>query len=88
MEKQTRQLYLKILGEKLKRSRVTHGLSLRRLSILCDIDHSDISKIERGQINMRVGTLIALTKALDIHLKNIFDFEIVTDDEQPDPPSY
>ena len=83
MEKATTQLYLKILGGKLKRSRITQGLSLRRLSILCDIDHSDISKIERGQINMRVGTLIALTKALGIHLRNILDFDVENNDEQP-----
>jgi ribosome-binding protein aMBF1 (putative translation factor) len=43
---------LKRLGLNIKKLREAKGLSFRELSYACEIDHSKISKIEKGLINI------------------------------------
>ena len=56
---------LKRLGLNIKRLREAKGLSFRELSYACEIDHSKISKIEKGQINITFTTILQLAKALE-----------------------
>ncbi|WP_294243654.1 helix-turn-helix transcriptional regulator [uncultured Chryseobacterium sp.] len=67
--------FLEHLGNQIKKLRKERGLSLRQLAQLCDIDYSDISKIEKGQRNIQISTLLELTRGLDIHPKDLFDFK-------------
>lgn len=67
--------FLEHLGNQIKKLRRERGLSLRQLAQLCDIDYSDISKIEKGQRNIQISTLLELTRGLDIHPKDLFDFK-------------
>jgi transcriptional regulator with XRE-family HTH domain len=57
---------LKEFGENLKRIRTRKGYSLRALSYECAIDFSDIAKIERGEVNPTLLTLLQLAHALQI----------------------
>jgi transcriptional regulator with XRE-family HTH domain len=57
---------LKRLGLNIKKLREAKGLSFRELSYACEIDHSKISKIEKGQINITFTTILQLAKALEI----------------------
>ncbi|GEN77170.1 helix-turn-helix domain-containing protein [Chryseobacterium hagamense] len=68
--------FLELFGNQIKTLRKEKGLSLRQLAQLCDIDYSDISKIEKGQRNIQISTILELTKGLDIHPKDLFDFKI------------
>ena len=72
--------YLKSLGANLRKTREAKGLSLRELSALCTIDHSDIGKMERGETNITILTLIEISKALEVHPKKILEFDIDFDD--------
>lgn len=56
---------LKRLGLNIKKLREAKGLSFRELSYACEIDHSKISKIEKGQINITFTTILQLAKALE-----------------------
>lgn len=49
------------------------GISQRELASLCTIDHSDISKIERGEINITVLTLLELAMALEVKAKLLLE---------------
>lgn len=71
--------FLEHLGHRIKLLRKEKGLSLRQLAQLCDIDYSDISKIEKGQRNIQVFTILELAKGLGIHPKELFDFDIDID---------
>lgn len=77
MIRQSDKANLKKLGANIKRLRETKNLSLRELSYECDIDNSKISKIEKGQVNVTVTTILQLAKALAVHptelLKTDFD---------------
>lgn len=75
MGKDPRQEYLKKFGENLKQIRESKNLSQRSMSALCNIDHSDISKIENGEKNITLLTLHELAMALDIKPKKLLDFE-------------
>ena len=41
----------------------------------CNIDYSDIGKIERGNRNIQMSTVLELAKGLGVHPKELFDFE-------------
>ncbi len=66
MIRQSDKINLKRLGLNIKKLREAKGLSFRELSYACEIDHSKISKIEKGQINITFTTILQLSKALEI----------------------
>ncbi|WP_026837731.1 helix-turn-helix domain-containing protein [Gillisia sp. JM1] len=61
-------------GGKLKKLRVFKNLSYRQMAQRCDLDYSYISKIEKGQHNIQLTTVLELSKGLDIMPKELFDF--------------
>lgn len=67
---------LKRLGENIKSLRTKKNLSLRQLAAECNIDHSDIAKIEKGEINITILTLVELAKGLEVNPKKLVDFEV------------
>mgnify|MGYP001298877257 CR=1 FL=1 len=75
MGKELDQNQLRKFGERFKVIRTEKNLSFRRLSQLCDIDYSDLSKIEKGQINITLLTLIDLAKGLGVHPRELLDVE-------------
>lgn len=63
-------------GKRVEKFRKKLGLSYRELAQKCDVDHSNISKIEKGEVDLRISTIQELSKGLEIHPKDLFDFEI------------
>lgn len=66
--------YLKKLGKRVKQVRTEKGLSTYQLSYDTDVPRSQISAIEKGDINATISTLKALCSGLGISLKELFDF--------------
>ena len=54
--------------EELKTAREAQGLSQRKLSQLVGIPQGHISKIESGNVDLRVSSLIQLARALGLEL--------------------
>ena len=54
-------------GKRLQKLREKKKLSLRDVAANCDLDDSNISKIEHGKFNVTLGTIVELAKGLDIH---------------------
>jgi len=71
---------LKVFGENLKNLRKSKSFSLRALSYECDIDYSDINKIEKGQKNITLTTIIELANGLSVQPKRLLDFDLPTDE--------
>ena len=63
-------------GKQIEKFRVDQNLSFRQLAQRCDIDHSNISKIEKGEINIQLSSMQQLAKGLNIHPKEFLDFEL------------
>ena len=71
-----RRNYLNSFGKNLKTIRTkSKKLSLRKLAANCNIDHSDIGKMEKGETNMTLLTIFDLAKGLGVHPKKLLDFE-------------
>jgi transcriptional regulator with XRE-family HTH domain len=56
--------------------REERNLSLRSLAAKCDLDDSQISKIENGKTNIQLSTIFELAKGLDVEPKALLDFKI------------
>lgn len=64
---------LTAFGGNLKKIRNSKGLSLRALAAACSsLDHSDIAKIERGETNATLLTIIQLARGLDVAPEELF----------------
>lgn len=73
--------FLHHFGKRLEHFRTKQNLSFRQLALNCNIDHSDIRKIEKGERNIQLSTILELAKGLGIHPKELFDFEMNIDQE-------
>jgi transcriptional regulator with XRE-family HTH domain len=74
MAKNTENAYLLNFGRHLSTLRKSKKLSLRKLAAKCNIEHADIVRYEKGEINMTLLTIIELAKGLEIPLKELIDF--------------
>lgn len=61
-------------GENLRRLRDSKGLSLNDLASRCQLDKSNISKIENGHFNLQLTKIFDLAEGLGIHAKDLLDF--------------
>ncbi|TXD81178.1 helix-turn-helix transcriptional regulator [Subsaximicrobium wynnwilliamsii] len=67
--------FLISFGKLLADHRQKRKLSYRELAQLCDVDHSQISRIEKGQVSIQLTTLFELARGLDVHPKELLDFK-------------
>jgi len=63
-------------GDNLKKIREDKGYSLRQLASKCDLDDSQMSKIENGKWDVQLSTIFELAKGLDIEPKELLNFNI------------
>ncbi len=63
---------LKSVGEKIKQKRKEMDLSQAVLSYDANIPRNQVGRIERGEINTTITTLLKICKALKIELKELF----------------
>ena len=62
---------LEQFGDKLKKLRITKGLTLEQLAFEADIELSQVHRVEKGKVNPTLTTLMALAKGLDITLAEL-----------------
>ncbi|PXY40861.1 XRE family transcriptional regulator [Flavobacterium cheongpyeongense] len=64
-----------LFGKQIEKLRTDQKLSLRQLAQRCDLDHSDIAKYEKGEVNIKLSTVYELIKGLQLSPQTVFDFE-------------
>lgn len=64
----------KMFATKLRELRLSKKLSKTRLSELAGLDISYIGKIERCEKSPNLRTIAKLATALDVHVKELFNF--------------
>jgi transcriptional regulator with XRE-family HTH domain len=62
-------------GLNLKRLREQQGLSQEELHYRANISKNQIGNIERGEVNTTISTVFVIAKALQIDMKELFQFE-------------
>jgi transcriptional regulator with XRE-family HTH domain len=68
-------VYLREFGKNLRQIRLAKGLSQEDIAFETDISTNQVGRIERGEINTGICTLLEISKVLKIPLKDLFDFE-------------
>jgi len=66
---------IKAFGRNLKKIRKAKKVSQEELAYRCDIELSQIGRIERGVINTSISNVFIISEALEIHPKELFSFE-------------
>ena len=64
---------VKILGQRIKKYRISKGLSQEKLSELAGCHPTYIGQIERGEKNVSVESIEKLSRALNIPLSKLFE---------------
>ncbi len=72
--------FIKYLGLKIRTIRISKGYSQQHLANLCDVELSNINRIELGKINTSVAHAKLIADALGVHIKELFDFNELEDD--------
>lgn len=69
--------FCKAFGSNLKKIRIENGFTLRGFALEAGIEHSQLSKIERGAINPTISTVLVIADTLKMPVKDLFDFKFV-----------
>ena len=75
MQISSKKKFLILFGKNLGQIRRNKKLSFRSLAQKCDIDFGDLNKIEKGNRNITLSTILELAKGLEIKPKELFNFE-------------
>lgn len=67
--------FLRLVGENIRALRKEKGLTQEELAERCDLQHSYIGGIERGERNISLLTLEKLKNGLNVSTVTIFQFE-------------
>ena len=67
---------LKEIGNKIIEHRKKNKQTQADISFYTGIEISEISRYEQGKINLTISTLLKISKALNIHPKELLDFEL------------
>lgn len=62
-------------GSNLRKLRLEKGFTQEQLANELGVEVSQISRIERGQINTSIAMLYDISKVLEINISDFFEFE-------------
>ena len=64
----------KKFGKNLQKIREGKKMTLAEVSAGCSIEDTKISKIEHGQFNVTLGTILELAKGLEVNPSKLFEY--------------
>jgi transcriptional regulator with XRE-family HTH domain len=67
-----KELYSQV-GKRITSFRKQRGLTVQDLADKCDMEKSNLIPIEKGRINTTLSTLLKISKALDVPIKEFFE---------------
>lgn len=67
-------IYIKSFGERVRILRLEKGYTQEHMANLCDIEISQINRIELGKINTSISHARKIAEVLDIPMSKLFDF--------------
>jgi transcriptional regulator with XRE-family HTH domain len=74
MINETSKLLLEQFGSHVRSIRVSKKLSYRKLATKCNIDFSNLRKIEQGMLNVTLTTIVELAKGLEVPASELLSY--------------
>ena len=71
-----------LVGQRIKLIREDMKIEQQELAARCDMDASNLSRIEYGNTSPTMWTLYKISAALKVNLKTIFDFDELVSEEE------
>jgi transcriptional regulator with XRE-family HTH domain len=71
----TEKVFLAKVGKRIKELRDEKRISQQELAAMLDYEKSNMSRLESGTTNPRVGTLYRVAKALKVPLSELLDID-------------
>ena len=68
-------IYLKEFGNNLRRIRKEKGLTMEALANEAEIEYRQLGRIERGEINTTIVSILRIAEVLNVEMKLLFEFE-------------
>jgi transcriptional regulator with XRE-family HTH domain len=62
------------LGEAIRTKRKEHGISQEKLALLAEVDRGYLGRVERGENNVAMLTLLKVANALNVDLADLIKF--------------
>ncbi|MCE2532481.1 MAG: helix-turn-helix domain-containing protein [Acidimicrobiia bacterium] len=72
----TTEEHLAELGGRIRALRVEQGLTLQMIAERTGLSSSMVSMVERGRTSPSIGTLIAISSALGVHMADLFELDV------------
>jgi len=66
----------KILGDRIRKLREERNISQQNLAELCNVEKSNMARIEAGRTNPTLHTMFKISSSLKITLAELVDFDI------------
>lgn len=73
-----------LIGKRISEIRIKNNQTQHDLEFLTGIDSADISKYEKGKRNLTLKTMIKFSIALQVHPKELFEFDFNVDKYKSD----
>lgn len=73
MDKRLETPVQKHFGERVRELRKQKGLSQESLALACDLDHTYIGGVERGERNISLINIYKIAEALGVKAKELFN---------------
>lgn len=70
------QEFIKFLGVRIRQLREEKNISQQVLADICNVPKSTIGRLERGEVNPTVKTLLKISNALNIEFIHLFLFKV------------
>ena len=67
----SRSLWLKQLGDNIRRERLAKAISQQRLAEIADLNIRNVQRIEAGELDVLLTTIVRIKKALDCPLERL-----------------
>ncbi|HLP11092.1 MAG TPA: helix-turn-helix transcriptional regulator [Flavobacteriales bacterium] len=65
--------FIKLVGKRVRQVRLMKNISQAQLAADCDVEISQISRIERGVINTSLSQINNIARNLKVHPKDLLD---------------
>ena len=75
MQKGTNNQFYKKLGKRIRDFRKERGMTQLDLAVAYGNYAEQVGRVERGELNVTIGTLRDIAKALDVPLSHLVDVE-------------
>jgi transcriptional regulator with XRE-family HTH domain len=68
------EIFLKDFGKHLRNIRKEKGLSMEAVAYKAEIEYRQLGRIERGEVNTTLISLLRIAAALEVDLNSFFEF--------------